>query len=417
MSTAINQPIRSDTDWRAVLAAVLCGVAVAMNVGKVPIAMPQLRAEFGLSLVAAGWVSSMINTLAVTTALLFGLLGDRVGALRMCFIGLSFSALGGVVALFAGDETALLVSRFAEGAGVVCVAVSAPALLSVACNPIDRRFALGIWSAYLPAGVSLIMLLAPLVTPLGGWRGVWVLTLLVIVLAALAVNRSRSAYRLPVRPGLEAHPLAAAKEALSRAEPWLLAFAMASWTIQHYALIIWLPTFLREQRDLAPVAVSLLSCLMVLVNVPGNLLGGRLLQRHFQRGNLIAFASLVTGLSGVGIFLDVFPDLVRYGLCLTLSFTGGLIPASVLSASASFARTPKQIGTLQGLFIQCGNLGPFVGPPIIAMMVAASGLWRDALIVTGTAALLGIALGLLVRRCERRQRFQALAAGTASGAP
>lgn len=272
MSTATDQPIRSDTDWRAVLAAVLCGVAVAMNVGKVPIAMPQLRAEFGLSLVAAGWVSSMINTLAVTTALLFGLLGDRIGALRMCFIGLSFSALGGVVALFAGDETALLVSRFAEGAGVVCVAVSAPALLSVACNPIDRRFALGIWSAYLPAGVSLIMLLAPLVMPLGGWRGVWVLTLLVIVLAALAVNRSRSAYRLPVRPGLEAHPLAAAKEALC-------------------------------------------------------------------------------------------------------------------------------------------------GPPIIAMLVAASGLWRDALIVTGTAALLGIALGLLVRRCERRQRFQALAAGTASGAP
>ncbi|MCZ7653694.1 MAG: hypothetical protein M5R42_04485 [Rhodocyclaceae bacterium] len=53
------------------LAAVLCGVVVAMNVGKVPIAMTELRSEFGLSLVAAGWVSSMINTLGVTTALLF----------------------------------------------------------------------------------------------------------------------------------------------------------------------------------------------------------------------------------------------------------------------------------------------------------------------------------------------------------
>ena len=71
------------TNWPAVLAAVLCGVVVAMNVGKVPIAMTELRSEFGLSLVAAGWVSSMINTLGVTTALLFGLLGDRVGAFRM----------------------------------------------------------------------------------------------------------------------------------------------------------------------------------------------------------------------------------------------------------------------------------------------------------------------------------------------
>lgn len=60
-----HPPIRTETDWVAVLAAALCGVAVAMNVGKVPIAMSQLRAEFGLSLVTAGWVSSTINTLAI----------------------------------------------------------------------------------------------------------------------------------------------------------------------------------------------------------------------------------------------------------------------------------------------------------------------------------------------------------------
>jgi MFS family permease len=385
------------------MATVLCGVAVAMNVGKVPIALAELRTEFGLSLVAAGWVSSMINMLGVTTALLFGLLGDRIGPLRMCLGGLLVSALGGVAALFAGSEAMMLVSRFAEGAGVVAVAVSAPALLSAACNPLDRRFALGIWSGYLPAGVGLVMLLAPLLMPLGGWRSLWLLTLAAILLATLAVFRARPAYRLPPASEPEPHPFAVAREALSQAEPWLLAFAMAAWTLQHYALIIWLPTYLLEQRNMAPVPVALLTCLMVLVNVPGNLLGGSLLHRNFHRGNLIAFASLVTGLSGIGIFLDGLPDLLRYALCLLLSFVGGLIPASVLSASASFARTPKQIGTLQGLFIQCGQIGPFVGPPLIALLVTASGLWRDALLVTGSAALSGILLGLLIRRGERRR--------------
>jgi len=47
--------------------------------------------------------------------------------------------------------------------------------------------------------------------------------------------------------------------------------------------------------------VSLLACMMVLANVPGYLLGGSLLQRNFRRGSLIAFASLVTGLCGIGI--------------------------------------------------------------------------------------------------------------------
>ncbi|MCZ7653864.1 MAG: hypothetical protein M5R42_05595 [Rhodocyclaceae bacterium] len=59
--------------------AVLCGVWYAMNVGKVPIAMgPSCAANSAWSLVAAGWVSSMINTPGRDDALLFGLLGDRV---------------------------------------------------------------------------------------------------------------------------------------------------------------------------------------------------------------------------------------------------------------------------------------------------------------------------------------------------
>ena len=396
-----HPPIRTETDWYAVLAAALCGVAVAMNVGKVPIAMSELRAEFGLSLVTAGWVSSTINALAITMALLFGVLCDRLGALRMCLTGLGFGILGGLGGLIAGNEAALLLSRFAEGVGVVSVVVSAPALLSSATAHRDRRYALGIWSAYLPAGVGLVMLLAPVLMPFGGWRGIWVLVLAVLLMAALAVYRSRSAYRPLLPAEVNPHPHAGAKAVLAQREPWLLAFALASFTIQHFALIIWLPTFLQEQRSLSALAVSLLSCVMVLANVPGNLLGGSLLQRNFRRGSLIAFASLVTGLCGAGIFLDMFPDSIRYGLCVLLSFTGGLIPAAVLSASASLARTPKQIGTLQGLFNQVGNIGPFFAPPLIAMLVAASGLWRDALIVTGCAAVVGVILGVMIRRIER----------------
>jgi cyanate permease len=398
--------MRSSTDWRAVLAAALCGLAVAINVGKVPIAMGALRAEFGLSLVAAGWVSSMINTLGASTGLLFGLLGDRVGAMRLCYAGLGASIVGGVLGLGAGGETALLLSRLLEGAGVVAVAVSAPALLTSATVPSDRRFALGIWSSYLPAGVGVAMLLAPLVMSVGGWRGVWVLSLLVLALAALGIRRSQASYDLPHAPVAAAgsfpdSPWPIARQALAHPAPWLLALAMGSWTLQHYALIIWLPTFLMEQRGLGMLATSLLSCLMVLANVPGNLLGGSLLQRDYRRGNLIALASLVSGLAGVGIFLEVLPDLLRYALCLLLSFIGGLIPASVLSASAQLAKTPKQIGTLQGLFMQVGNMGPFVGPPLIAALVAASGQWRDALWVTVSAAACGVLLGLALRRLER----------------
>lgn len=393
---------RTETDWKAVLAAALCGLAVAVNVGKVPIAMTELRAEFGLSLVAAGWMSSMINAIGVSIAILFGVLGDRLGAQRLCYGGLAISLCGGIAGLLAPNESTLLVSRFLEGAGMVSVAVSAPALLSSAAAPTDRRFALGIWSGYLPAGVGLVMLLAPLVMPLGGWRGLWITSLLILTVALLAVHALRQAYRMPLRNVTDSHPLIAAKDALAQPAPWLLAFAMGSWTVQHYALIIWLPTFLNEQRDIGLLAASLLTCMMVLANVPGNLIGGSLLQRNFRCGDLIAGASLLTGLASVGIFLDGLPDLLRYALCVLLSFVGGVIPASVLSSSANYARTPRQIGTLQGLYIQVGNFGPFFGVPAIAAVVAASGQWRDALWITGGAALFGVTMGLAIRRYESR---------------
>lgn len=393
--------MRTTTDWRAVLAAALCGVAVALNVGKVPIAMVELRAELGLSLVAAGWISSMINTLAVGTGLVFGLLGDRLGALRICYGGLAVSMLGGAIGL-AAPGNALLLSRFLEGAGLIAVAVSAPALLTSAAAAGDRRFALGIWSSYLPAGVGLIMLLAPLALPLGGWRALWLLSLAALAMSALAVRRSEPAYEIP-HAATESDADTAwqvARQALAQPAPWLLAFAMMTWTLQHYALIIWLPTFLKEQRGLGTLATALLSCAVVLANVPGNLLGGSLLQRGMGRGKLIAGASLVSGICAAGIFLDVLPDLARYALCVVQSFVGGLIPASVLSSSAQLARSPKQIGTLQGLYMQVGNLGPFIGPPLIAALVAASGQWRDALWVTGAAASCGVVLGLALRKFD-----------------
>lgn len=396
--------MRTSTDWYAVLAAVACGVAAAFNVGKVPIAMAELRGEFELSLVAAGWVSSMFNTLAVCTGLLFGLLGDRIGALRSCYAGLALSMTGGLLGLGAGSESLLLVSRFLEGAGMVAIAVSAPALLTSAAGVGDQRFALGIWSSYLPAGVGLMMLMAPVIVPVGGWRGLWVLSLAALAVSGLAVRRAQASYE-HTRPHSDAEsPWRTARQALARPVPWLLALAMASWTVQHYALIIWLPTFLTEQRQLGMLATSLLSCTMVLANVPGNLIGGALLQRGWNRGRLIAGASLLTGLFGIGIFLDGLPDLPRYLLCVLLSFCGGLIPASVLSATSYLATTPRQIGTLQGLFMQAGNLGPFLGPPAIAALVAASGRWGDAVWITGTAALVGVAIGIALLCIDKTAR-------------
>ena len=407
------------THWPAVLAAALGGVAIAMNVGKVPLALPLLRSELGLSLVQAGWVSAMLTTLAVVAALGFGLAAGRVGALRMVLGGLGVSAAASLAALAVDGHGApgagfalLIATRFLEGAGFLAVAVSAPSLISAATVPADRRFALGVWSSYMPTGAGLALALSPLLLPLAGWRGLWGASAAVLALAAAAVWWQRARYAAP-RTGNHAginhasgsHGDTTLRQTLAvlrQPLPWLLAVAFGAWALQHFALIIWLPTFLSEQRGLPPGRVALLTCVMLLANVPGNLLGGALVQRGVPRGRLIALAHMLTGLCGLGLFSEALPDGLRYGLCVALSAIGGVIPAAVMSCSAVLARSPQQIGALQGLIMQGSQLGQFVGTPLIAAVVAASGQWASARWVTAGAAALGGVLGLLAWRAERQ---------------
>ncbi|GCL61891.1 hypothetical protein AQPW35_09720 [Rubrivivax pictus] len=384
------------------LAAVAGGVAVGMNVGKVPLALPTLRTELGLSLVQAGWVSAMLTTLAVVAALGFGLAAGRIGALRMVLGGLVLSAAASLLALPVGPGglNLLLLTRFVEGAGFLAVAVAAPALVSAAAAGADRRFALGVWSTYMPAGAGLAMALSPLLLPGTGWRGLWALTSVVLLVAAAAAWWQRRWYRPAAAGGHGPAPLATLA-VLRQPLPWLLSAGFGLWAVQHFALIVWLPTMLKEQRGLSAGWVALLTCVMLLACVPGNLLGGALVQRGVARGQLLALAHSATGLLGLAFFLDGLPDGLRYAACVACSFIGGVMPAAVMSSSAALARSPQQINALQGLFMQGSQLGQFAGTPLIAALVAASGRWSSAGWVAAGAAIVGVAVGLVAWRIER----------------
>lgn len=394
-----TQPL---THWPAVLAAAFCGVASAMNIGKVPPALPVLRAELGLTLVQAGWVSSMLTTIAVFASLVIGLVSARLGSLPMVIAGLLLGAAASAGGMLASAYPALLAARFFEGAGFLAVVVSAPGLISVAAAQHDRRFALGMWSAFMPAGAGLALAVSPLLLASGGWRALWLASTAALLLAVALAWSQRSRYR-SAGGGTRAGQLADALAVLRQPAPWALALAFGLWALQHFALIVWLPSYLKEQRALGDTAVALLTGAMLLANVPGNLIGGMLLQRGFRRGRLIAFAHCVTGLCAIGLFVEDWPDALRYALTVALSFVGGLIPSSVLSSSTALARTPQQIGVLQGLLMQGSQLGQFVGTPLIAAVVAASGHWSAARWVMAGAAAIGAALGAFVAAGEARK--------------
>jgi MFS family permease len=393
----------SHTRWPAVSVAIVAGVVAAAFVGKLPGALPVLREQFGLSLVGAGWVVSMFNALAVATAVFFGFLADRAGALRSCLAGLAALALGGAAGALATSTGMLLASRFIEGAGFIAVTVSAPALIASAAVGHDRRLALGIWSAYMPFGFAVALLATPFVLDAAGWRVLWWAGVVAAAVTLVALWRMRS--QLPLPPPRAERTLAGITQALRQPGPWWCALAMCFYTFQWTAVMVWLPTFLVQEQRLTMLAASALTVLVVGVNVPGILLGTWLLQRNVARGTLISLAALLMGACGTLLFAAGLPDALRYAACLGLSFLGGMTPPAVLTSSQHYARTHAQIASLQGLIIQLSNLGQFVGPPAFAAVVSATGRWNATVYLLIAAAAGALVAGQLVSGAERRLAF------------
>jgi MFS transporter, DHA1 family, inner membrane transport protein len=393
----VAAPGVSVSNWPAIWAIFVSGLAASAYMTKVPPALPLLREELGLTLVQGSFVATTFNIVGMFTGMLAGVVCDRFGYKRLVLAGMGILAGGGALGAVSQNFELLLLSRCLEGAGFILCVVSAPTLLTaVTANVRDRVRALSLWSAYMPTGGSLALLAAPAVIALGGWRGLW--TVLALCAAAGALLFARV---VPATPPSGVRSLRLVAESLAQrgniAMALLFAFYVAQWT----SVLTWLPTFLVE-RGLSTATAAIAAAMMVVANIPGTLAAGALLSRGVSRGRLIVAASLLTAACEVGMFAEALPASARYGLVIAFSMAGGLIPASVFSGLPVHAPSAQHIATGNGMALQTSNLGQFLGPFAIAWAASRFGGWDASLWVLLMFAAGAAACGLAIGRIESR---------------
>jgi MFS family permease len=381
-----------------VLIAIAAGVVAAFHVGKLPAALPAMRAELGLSLLAAGWVAATFNTIGTLLAMPLGVLSIRVTRTGLAIGGLALLAAGGLVGAAAAGAAALLASRALEGAGFLAVAVAVPALIVGAARTVDRGLALGLWSTYMPIGVALMLALSPALLATAGWRGLWLVNVAVALALLTLLLRSRASYRSAA--GTRAVSLEGASRTLVHGGLWLLCIAFGLYTAQWVTIMTWLPTYLVNAAWPLPGA-ALATALVVACNVPGNLAGTWVLRRGVRFGTVIAIAFVVMGACGPLVFAESQPTALRVAACVGFSFFGGMLPAAVLSGAPRFAERPDHIAMTSGVVMQGSNLGQFVGPPLVAWQVERAGAWSAATPFLVSCALAGLATAVVLSRSRR----------------
>jgi MFS family permease len=374
-------------------AGLICGAYMT----KVAPALPLQRAELGLSLIESGFIATTFNVMGALTGILAGTMCDRYGHRRLGLAGLAILAISGLLGAAAGSFPLLLASRFLEGIGFILFTVSGSALIvSAAGDARDRAKALGLWAAYMPAGGGIALLIAPPVIMAWGWRGLWIL----LALAAAACFALAARYAPSPKHGSVASMRLIAESFASRgniALALLFMFYVSQWA----SVMIWLPTYLVNERGASASQAALLTALMVLANAPGNVAGGWLLAHGMRRGPLIVAASAVMAACSAGMLGAFFPDAARYLLCLVFSACAGVIPGAIFSGLPVHAKTPQHISTGNGMVMQASQIGQFCGPIALAWLATRFGGWGATLWAMLAFAACGALCGFALTRIEK----------------
>lgn len=143
----------------------------------------------------AGALGSYALMGAIVGALTAGAVGDRVGRRRTMLAGLAWFSLGMGLTSCVTDVTAFGLLRFFTGVGAGAVTSTAGALIAEFAPPDRRNFYNAIVYSGIPAGGVMAALLAMLASDATGWRGLFLIGALPLVLV-LPV----AAVRLPESP-------------------------------------------------------------------------------------------------------------------------------------------------------------------------------------------------------------------------
>lgn len=394
MKVDLTPPLVGPWNGR-VLLLIGSGIVASAQIGKAVISIPLIRADLALGLDLAGLIVATFATLGAVTGIGAGVVVGRVGVRRSLVGGMAAVAAGNAIGASAPDEFVLLAARILEGAGFIGVVLAIPSTLAQLVRRDMRDVVMAIWSAYMPAGIMLMLFAGPLLLTIG-WRQFWFANALMA--GGCSILLAIHAPAMSTAPHAAANRFFAAVGAVVRRPRCLvLAFAFFAYSCQIFSLTFALPLLLTSSYNVSLGAASLLSALVMAVSTIGHVSSAFLLRAGVPIWTNIAAAFAFFAFACFAVYGGA---LTAYGTSLIAALAlgiGGLAPGAIYAAVPHVAPGPSAMPPTIGLVQQASNLGQFAGPVALALWVDRLG-WQAAPAIVLPAALIGLVCALILRR-------------------
>ncbi|CAM5797894.1 MULTISPECIES: MFS transporter [Brevibacillus] len=163
----------TQNQWRALIAAGSGWALDAMDVMLYSMVLVQVMQELQMDKTAGGFLATLTLLSSAFGGLLFGMVADRYGRTKSLMISIIVYSLFTFLCGFSQTVTQLAVFRLLLGLGMGGEWVAGAALITETWDAKHRGKAMGLVQSAWAIGYALAAIVAGLVIPLWGWRGVF----------------------------------------------------------------------------------------------------------------------------------------------------------------------------------------------------------------------------------------------------
>ena len=374
-----------------------CGIVGAINLAKLAPSMGRLIDYFQISLSTSGLMGGIFSVLMITTGLIGGVMVSKYGPRLAMLLGLFISVLGCIAPILKPELYVLMLGRALEGFGFLLINLSAPVLLSLHTNILNRGKVMGIWGSFMPAGNALIILIAPIIYLISDWQLLWEVS------ACFALGICIIAYFIiPSDPAelqtqfIENISLTVIKT-VKRLSIIILGTTFGCHSLIFLGNMQFLPYYFNQIEGYTETFSYLATASYCLISFVGHLYCGFLLNRGYQPLKLMSLAFIMAGIF-VALFFGVFDiffvfgklPIIKFLAIIVVAFFMGLTPPTIFYL-VSYISPPSRITPINyGYMVQIQAIGIFAGSFLYGWLVDITGNWSVVGFLSIFISILGI---------------------------
>jgi MFS family permease len=362
----------SDGALRGTVAGCILGGAMGWNVGNLGGVASELAGAYGVSLAAVGLMTTALFLTHASVQVAAGRASDRLGPLRVGLVAAAVICAGDLVAMLDDHVALAIAGRALTGVGTGFAFIAG---LGIVRQTGGGALAQGVYGGLTLGVGGVAIAVVPVIVDAIGWRGPFLSSVVLCVLAVALVLALR-----PAPAPVPAHPQGRLPLSRLVGDARLLRLAVVFSASFGLSLVIgsWVTELLERHTGLSAGEAAVIGSLTLMLGIVSRPAGGWLARAHPGRTRPAIAVSMVAGGGGTLLLVAAQSAWPAIAGGLLVGIAAGVPFASCLAAAA--AVRPEAPATAVGVINGIANAVILVGTPLAGATFAMAGEGRIAFV-------------------------------------